>query len=768
MEEIVKHIVVNKDQLNRVVEELRAASHVVFDLETTGLSFLTDEIVGFGVGTMKEDLSDIQKAYYIPVVHHHNMEQIPGLSDLFDGPTHLPMEYVVEQLKPIFLDFDKILIAHNLKFDMQMLLNVGIDLREKLALPKWFVPDIPKEITEGLDLTSDSGRAELKGRFRSWLKEYIDGLPKEASCADTMVMSWLLDENRKKYGLKKVATEDLGIDMTKLDEIIGKKKFHEADATKTLPYAVLDVVATGKLFAKYLPKLKEEKQDQVFWKIEMPFVGVLQAIERRGMPINRTVLEIMGERCEKRMAELQQEIFRLAGKVFNVGSSPQLAQVIHDELGMPVIARTPKGAVKTDEETLKSLINLAEQNKDQLKERHYRAMDIIKKVLEYRSLQKTYGTYVKGLIECIDVDGRIHTSFHQTGTVTGRLSSSEPNLQNLPADAIFKDKMTIEEYEDMMNRIRESVGDDEVLVKIVEQKQNTFTIAAAYKKDEEGNDTKEISHYEVQWKIRDAFQEYIRDWWLVVGDLSQMELRMTAHLSKDENMIQGFKAGHDIHAYNASIVNNKPIEAVTKKERKDAKAVSFGIVYGKSAYGFCKDWYGKKEDFWVERPSNHNPFGEINPTYVRETQKVIDQFFKSFPAVAQAIAQTHKFVERHGFVRLITGRKRRIPEIFSMENKVKNRARRQSFNARVQGSSADYLKMAMIKLERELYVFQDPSSEYQQGQICQVHDELITTTKPENAREIRDMVKYYMENVVKLSCPIVAEVEIGYKYGSCK
>lgn len=763
-----RKIVVSRDQFdNEVVPALEKYKHIISDLESTGFSFLTEKICGIGLAVVDDDVTTLVDAWYIPTMHHENMEEALGLTGhFFTGPysSFIDPEYVFSEIRRIFLMPGKIIVYHNLKFDMQFLINEDIDLRPKLCLPPWNVTN-PEKIDAAMD---------PKG-WRDYLTRFIAGIQKEAECADTMVMSWLIDENKPKHGLKDLAKTELGIDMTKLDKILKGKRFNEADARETFPYALLDPVATAKLFIKYYHKLKEMKLWDVFWRVEMPFVGVLQGMERRGMPVNVEVLKAIGERCQKEMAVLQEKIFSLAGKVFNLNAGQQLAVVLHDECGLPVLAKTDKGSIKVDADTLEKLLELGRsQPEGVLKERHFRGLDIIDNVLKFRKITKVYGTYVEGMLDKIDTDGRIRAGFHHTGTVTGRLSSSGPNLQNLPSGPIFTDYISVEEYQAVVDKLladNPSWADDGVALEVGIQKHFMFTVAPVKKNDKnkwEVCKDKEAEAYEIQWKIRDAFQEILRQWWLVVGDLSQMELRMTAHLTGDSTMTQGFIDGHDIHQYNASIIYAKALDEVTKVERRDAKAVSFGLVYGKTVRGFAVDWYGNEPDFWIERPSKKNEFGEINKKYLKMAQKIVDDFFGGFPDVAKGIEQCHIFLEKYGYVKTITGRYRRIPEVFSPINGIKNRAKRQAFNARVQGSSADYLKMAMIKLEREMYIFQDPDTTYEIGQIAQVHDELMAPTPPEKSREVLEMVEHYMENVIQISCPIKADVEVGWKYGSCK
>lgn len=735
----MKYVVTTDNHFNKVADIIKAHKNIVFDLETTDLFYRKAKICGIGVGVLDDEGKELLGKWYIPLMEHNGL------------PIYLDTEKVIDTLRELFLDENRFLIAHNLKFDMQILINYGIDLRPKLGLPPWNVPNVSKE------------------EFR----KIIDSLPREASCACTQVMAWLVNENRRAFGLKEIAKEEFGLDMTKLDKILKpnrktKLKFHEAPAEQTMPYALMDVEATYQLYKKYSEQLKKEGLWDVFLIVEMPFVGVLQGMERRGMPVNKHILELIKERCENELFRLRKEIHALSQTEFNVQSPQQLAHILYDRLGLPVIAKTKNGAVKVDSDTLEKLLKLGEQYKDVLKDRHIRGLKLIEKVLEYRALAKTLSTYIEGFIDKITEDGRVFANFKQHGTVTGRLSSSDPNLQNLPTGPIFVDKMSVEEYNKLYEECKEEAGGDELKAKILLQKKHPFTLVPVYKVDENGNETEEVDYYEVRWQIRDAFQEWKRDWWLIVGDYGQMELRMTAHLTGDEAMIEGFKSGIDIHKYNASVVNRVPIEQVTKEMRRDAKAVSFGLIYGKTIYGFAQDWFGEEPDFWKKRPKDQNDFGEINDKYLKQTEDIVNRFFEGFPKVLEGIKKTHKYIEKYGYVKTITGRKRRIPEIFSTNKSEQNRARRQAFNARVQGSSADFIKMAMIKLERELYMFQDPGSEYEIGQVLQVHDELMLVAPPDRIVEMKEVTKNIMENVVQLRCPIEADLEIGWKYGSCK
>ena len=491
MKDYMQSIVTTEAHFERVLRKLQTSKYIAFDLETTGFSFLTEEICGIGLATIDNDITEVTGAWYIPVMPHVDL----------DG--HLEGSVVWDGLRPIFLDIFKIIIAQNLKFDMQFMINVGIDLRPKLNVPPWYVSYNPKAELELINNRLKDGQL--------------------ATCADTMVMSWLLDENKPKHGLKELSKAELGIDMTKFDKVTKGKKFNEVSIHQSGPYALLDPIATAKLFISYVPKIRAEKLEELFYRVEMPFVGVLQGIERRGMPVNRRVLETIGERCEKEMAELQQEIFKLAGKPFNINAGAQLAEILHQKCRLPVLAKTPNGAIKVDASTLESLIEKGEfaEKTQGISPTTKRGLEIAKLVLKFRKIKKVHGTYVEGILKKIDIDGRLHAGFHHTGTVTGRLSSSGPNLQNLPSGAIFTDIVTVEEYDNAMIQLKAKVavdGGDEIDLEVEKQKHFMFTIEPKFVKDEKGNETNEVKHYELKWKIRDAFQEYIRDWYMIVGD----------------------------------------------------------------------------------------------------------------------------------------------------------------------------------------------------------------------------------------------------------
>ncbi len=498
--EYADNILVYHMQLERLLARLKKAKYIVYDLETTDLSFLKAEICGIGIGIIDDDITELEYAAYIPTMYHLDQEKVVGTTGF------LNRQFVIEAIKEYFLDFNKIIIAHNLKYDMDIFLNVGIDLRPKVCVPQWKAPETKEAMIK-----------------------HLEELPKRASCADTQVMAWLVNEDRKRFGLKYVAKSDIGMDMTKLDKILGKKlRFHEASATLTLPYALMDIVATAKLFIKYYPMLLKQKLVEVLFSVEMPFVGVLQGIERRGMPVNPAVLEAIGERCLREMDVLEKKIYELAGHEFSIGSGPQLAEVLHAEKRLPIIAKTDKGAVKVDAETLEELLKKGREAAEEreLLPATMEGLELITLILKYRKLKKTESTYVKGILDKIDIDGRVHGSFHHTGTVTGRLSSSGPNLQNLPSGPIFQDFITIYEYNQRVDPLREKYKDDPNALEVAIQKEFMFTVVPvrynekdkAFEPCDEG--APEHTGYEIQWKIRDAFQEIQRDWWLTVGDLT--------------------------------------------------------------------------------------------------------------------------------------------------------------------------------------------------------------------------------------------------------
>lgn len=743
-----------KEHFEDMLHHIFQHQDLAVDVETNGLSFVDPKvrIVGYVVTTR-------QHSYYIPVRHITNEPQ-------------LDHDFVLQHLREVVFDNPlKRLIFHNVKFDYNQLLKEGVDLY-------W--------------------------RF------------KEGSIFDTQIGSWLVDENQKEdkryyyiipgkpaqpshwvkglnghankakengavllqgYSLKVLGPKWLGIPMTKFEdmmEIIGFDKIPIHFGGK---YARLDGFTTLKLFDFIEPKLREEKLWDVYTKVEMPFAWVIANMERRGLGVSPRILKRIGDRCKEEMDELRTKIYQIAGEEFNISSTQQLGKILYEKLGYPIIARTAKGQPKTDADTL-----------DKLAKMGYELPKLLKRVSE---LETTYTRYVIGFYNFIDVDGRIHGSLDQTGTVTGRLSSYDPNLQNLTSFPIFEDELDKEQ----MIQMRKEIGDSGI------SKIFDFTVHFVDEDGEplpmeEGWEEKCVAVKE-RWFIRDAFTEldYLNEppvieddgiylnlkekcplWGTIdgyktneelvyiVSDYSQMELRMMAHFSKDPILIEAFRMGQDIHRRTAAEVFEVDFEHVTSKQRRQAKAVNFGLIYGKTAFGFAVDWYSDEPDFW--EPCTWNKEGrQPAKKYIEEAQKFIDRYFERLPDVHAYMEKVANQGEKYGYIRTLLGRKRRIPDIFSEIQSEKNKARRQFVNTKIQGSAADFIKKAMVDME-----FRFKEENIFAFQLLQVHDEVVIVTKRHLVDKVLPIIKDCMENLFKdqMNCPIETDPKVVYRYGSAK
>lgn len=708
------HALVNAPKFERTGQRV-----VANDTETNGLSFVNPEhnLVGLSFSAGDND-------WYVPLRHNTPEPQLPA-------------EKVLQIVnEAIFKNKDLLLVGHNWKFDRNKYLQEGYD--------------------------------GLEWRF------------KEQALFDTQIMFWLLDENQKDddafylirpgqmaqkmgykisnevkaqwgripvldhftipavqqldgFSLKALSNKFLGMPMMEFfDEVVKKYKIPYRDIAMHIGgnYAKLDTRGTIGLFNLGAERLWAEGLDKVFYKVEVPFIKVLGNMERRGIPVSQQKLSELRGICEEGMDKSMKELYDMVGYEFNINSGKQVGKVFED-LGLgALIERTDKGNAKTDEDTINLLAKKT-------------GNPGLKKIVEFKKFKKMLGTYIdgdSGLASCVDIDGRVHPSLLHTGTVTGRLAVIAPPAQTWPANPIVKyplDTPTILEMK-------------EAGVDLEKQ----FPWAVAF--DEDTGEAYMAVH------LRDCITELETrpGYRLLVADYSQMELRVLCHFAKDEGMRQGFLEGKDIHKHNASIVNKVAYEDVTKGQRKDAKAVSFGLAYGKTVKGFAEDYYITEPDF-ITGQGKYGP--QINKKYLKAAQKIIDDFFGGLPDVAKWINSVHKYVETYGFVKTITGRKRRLPFIWDAQMGVQNRARRQAVNTKIQGSSADLIKMAMIKLEDEL-----EGTDIEM--LMQIHDELIFAVPDDDEKiaQAMEMVQRNMENVVELFLPMVAEPSIAWRYGSAK
>lgn len=687
-------IITTKEQFIGVCNLLKSATIISFDFETDGLDFLTAKIAGIGLAT------DNGLSCYIPFEH-------PGVSTLHEDD-------IVYTLKKHFESDRTLLIGHNLKFDVQFLWNLGIDIGWK---------------------------------FDKHLM------------ADTMIMAWLLNENRISFKLDGLLQDYFHIKPVEFNDLVekGKVSIFDVDINALGSYCIKDVVGCLKLYELFKPQLEAERLTDVFWRVEMRMVKVLALMERRGVYIDIDLLEDYHKRIKRDLEELKKEILQLAGREFNMNSGDQLGKILFSKppegFGAPIQGYTPGGKKprkdgtlappkpKTDANTIRALA-IGNQPWS----------EFCNALLRYKDLAKIESTYLRGILELIRADGKLHGSFNQTGTVTGRLSASKPNLQNQKRDASWLDKYypgetyKIEElYSCSLKGVTEIIMPDSL-----EEVQRIFSSHLVEEKEE--NDKR---YFLVHRKIRDMY--YNPHGCIIAVDYGQMEMRIMAHFSNDPGLQRAFKDGVDIHTWVASKAFKVPLEKVTKDQRSRAKAVGFGVIYGKTDYGYAKDWYGHESDFIIGYDDKGREV--INEVYLKKTRVFIDSFFANFGGVKEYMEFMKNYCFKYGYIRTLTGRKRRLPGIYATNEWVKARAGRQAVNTKIQGSSGDYIKMAQIKLEE---ILEGTGIE----QVIQVHDELIFTAPSlEVADEYAPVIQEVMENVVPLNVKIVAEPVITNTWG---
>ena len=491
------------------------------------------------------------------------------------------------------------------------------------------------------------------------------GLEVKGPLFDTMIAHYVLQPELY-HGMDYLAEIYLGYETIKIEELIGEKgrgqkNMRDIPPTLVCDYACEDADVTLKLKNILQQELKKENAEELFYKIEMPLVPVLAYMERNGARIDTASLKETSTLFGKRLDEIESEIYSLAGEPFNIASPKQVGDILFGKLKIvDKPKKTKTGQFVTSEDVLAQLQN-----------RH----PIVKNILQYRGLKKLLSTYVDALPTLVNPrTGKIHTSYNQTVTATGRLSSSNPNLQNIPI------------------------------------------------RDEDGKE------------VRKAFVPDAGCQFLSV-DYSQIELRIMAHLSGDKNMIEDFRGGYDIHAATAAKVYKKPIEEVTKDERRKAKVANFGIIYGISVFGLA-------ERMNVDR---------------REAKELIENYFATYSGVQQYIEKCKQEAKANGYVETIFHRKRYLPDINSHNAVVRGYAERNAVNAPIQGSAADIIKVAMINIYRRM-----KAENMQSTMILQVHDELNFNIVPQEKERMQTLVLEEMQNAFAMSVPLVAE----YGWGS--
>jgi len=545
---------------------------------------------------------------------------------------------------------------------------VGISLSAKAGVA-FYIPvnvegaqpqDIVLDLIEPLLTNPESLKIAQNFKY-DYLVLLRAGLKVEGPVFDTMVAGYLLDASQK-IGMDALAKTYLNYNPVSIKSLIGKgkaaKSMDELSYSEIADYACEDADITYQLWQVLKEKLEEDELDDIARELEFPLIRVLAHMEKEGISVDVEMLDKFSEELTKDIEKLEKEIFDLTDEEFNLNSPKQLGEVLFDKLGLPAGKKTKTGQYSTSESVLTKLA--AEY-------------DIPSMVLDYRSLSKLRSTYVDALPKLVNEEsGRIHTELNQTVAATGRLSSSNPNLQNIP--------------------IRTERG---------REIRKAFVPADGYK--------------------------------LLAADYSQVELRVIASISGDENMIQAFKNGEDIHSRTAKeIFGLDSLDDVTSDHRRKAKEVNFGIPYGVSAYGLA------------------SRLGISND----EGKEMIDQYFERFPGIQVYIDETVKTAKDDGYVTTLMGRRRYIPEINSRNWNVRGFAERTAINMPIQGTAADIIKLAMIRIHELLN-----NSVYKSRMLLQVHDELIFEIHEDESDNLPDKLKEMMENAYELDVPL--DVEIG-------
>lgn len=485
---------------------------------------------------------------------------------------------------------------------------------------------------------------------------------------DTAIAEYVLDVSRNSYNLKSLAFERLHVEMKDAEDYITGSGQLDMFTDKTEKYASYGAICGG--VASQLRKLQEKELtekglERVFYEAELPLIEVLADMEAEGVRADKKFLDDFGTDIQEKIQVLEQQIYEYAGTTFNINSPYQLGDILFETLGLPAGKKTKRG-YSTSADIL-----------EKIRDKH----PIVDAVLEYRNLTKLKSTYVEGMKPLIGGDGKIRAHFQQTVTTTGRISCTEPNLQNIP--------------------IRQELGR----------------------------------------RLRKAFLASDEKHILIGADYSQIELRVLAHLSQDESLLEAFNHGEDIHKTTASRVLGIPMDKVTAADRSRAKAVNFGVIYGMSGFGLSENLHITRKD----------------------AEAYIQTYFQKHAKVKEYMDQQIENCRRTGFSETILGRKRAIHEINASAYMVRQLGERLAMNSPIQGSAADIIKIAMIKVHRELKE-KYPDSHL----ILQVHDELIIDSSRDELEEIKDLLVRNMEDAMKLSVKLLAEVNIGENWYDLK
>ena len=589
-------LVATQPQFDAWLEKLRRAELIAFDTETTSIDAMRADIVGVSFAV------EAGKACYIPLGHDY-----PG------APPQLDRDAVLHALKPIFEDPTRPKLGQHAKYDINILSNYGI-------------------VVQGLK-------------------------------HDSMLESYVWNATATRHDMDSLAKKYLGYETVKYEQVAGKGakqiSFSQVDLDTACRYAAEDADITLRLHLALWPKLEGVPAlRKVYEDIEIPLVPVLAGMEQRGVLIDGDELRRQSQQLGKRMLELQQQSYLLAGHEFNLDSPKQLQAVLFDELGLQAKLKTPTGQPSTNEEALEAIADTHE---------------LPRMILDYRGLAKLRSTYTDKLSGIVNPrTGRVHTSYHQGSVATGRISSSDPNLQNIPV------------------------------------------------RTEEGR------------RIRQAFIAP-PGWKILAADYSQIELRIMAHLSGDEGLLRAFHAGGDVHRATAAEVFGVPPEDITTNQRRAAKAINFGLMYGMSAFGLARQ-------LGVDRG---------------EAGDYMGRYFSRYPGVRAFMDATREQAHRDGYVETIFGRRLYLENLTSRNQGLRQGAERAAVNAPMQGSAADIIKRAMIAVAGWLKGRDDAHM------LMQVHDELVFEVRADAIDEVRAAVIERMSGAAELAVPLLVDVGVG-------
>jgi len=590
-------IILTEADFTSWLAKLKSAELFAFDTETTSVDYMNAELVGLSFSI------EAGTAAYVPLMH-----------DYEDAPQQLDRDWVLAQLKPLLEDKTQAKVGQNLKYDANVLSHYDIEM-------------------QGMTF-------------------------------DTMIESYCLNSVATRHNMDALATKYLGYKTVSFEDIAGKgaKKltFNQIEIEKAGHYAAEDADITLRLHHAIFSKLEQHKdQLSVFTDIEMPLMPVLARMEQHGVLIDADLLNEQSHSIGMRLQELEIQAHDIAGQVFNLASPKQLQKILFEELKIPVIKKTPKGAPSTAEEVLQEL-----------------ALDypLPKVILENRGLSKLKSTYTDKLPLLVCKSGRVHTSYQQAVAATGRLSSTDPNLQNIPI------------------------------------------------RSEEGR------------KIRLAFIAP-KDHKIVAIDYSQIELRIMAHLSDDPGLVAAFSEGRDVHKATAAEIFGVDLADVTSDQRRSAKAVNFGLIYGMSAFGLAKQ---------LDVPRHR-------------AQEYMDKYFERYPNVMAYMEDTRQQAAEQGYVETCFGRRLYLPDIKAKNAMRRKGAERAAINAPMQGTAADIIKKAMLAVDEWIQAKNDPRIQM----TMQVHDELVFEIHQDIVEETTSKLVEIMNEAVELKVPLIAEAGIG-------